>query len=47
MRYVSFGLVVALLALPSAVDAHVYKIVIEKKVSPAFDGAAFGWLWPM
>src|SRR5262245_21439580 len=42
MRYVSFGLVVALLALPSAVDAHVYKIVIEKKVSPAFDGAAFG-----
>src|SRR5258705_10808868 len=42
MRYVSCGLVVALLALPSSVDARVKKIVIEKKVSPAFDGATFG-----
>ena len=42
MRYVSFGLIVALLALPSAADARVKKIVIEKKVSPAFDGATFG-----
>src|SRR5215813_12996570 len=42
MRYLSFGLIVALLALPSAADAHVKKIVIEKKVSPAFDGASFG-----
>src|SRR5437773_6181574 len=42
MRYISFGLVVALLALPSAADARVKKIVIEKKVSPAFDGATFG-----
>ena len=42
MRYISFGLVVALLALPSVADARVKKIVIEKKVSPAFDGATFG-----
>src|ERR1044072_8718822 len=42
MRYVSFSLIVALLALPSTVDAHVKKIVVEKKVSPAFDGATFG-----
>src|SRR5437588_2423039 len=42
MRYVSFGLLVALLALPSTVDARVTKIVVEKKVSPAFDGATFG-----
>ncbi len=42
MRYISFGLVVALLALPSAADARVKKIVIEKKVSPAFEGATFG-----
>ena len=35
MRYISFGLVVALLALPSTADARVKKIVIEKKVSPA------------
>src|ERR1051325_2654189 len=42
MRHVSFGLIVALLALPAAVDAHVTKIVVEKKVSPAFDGAKFG-----
>jgi hypothetical protein len=42
MRYVSFSLVVALLALPSTVDARVKKIVVEKKVSPAFDGATFG-----
>src|SRR5689334_13442232 len=42
MRYVSFGLVVALLALPSTVDARVKKIIIEKKVSPAFEGATFG-----
>ena len=42
MRYISFGLVVALLALPSTADARVKKIVIEKKVSPAFDGATFG-----
>src|SRR6266850_322271 len=42
MRYLSFGLIVALLALPSPADARVRKIVIEKKVSPAFDGASFG-----
>src|SRR5882672_11290501 len=42
MRYVSFGVILALLALPSTVDAHVKKIIIEKKVSPAFDGATFG-----
>ncbi len=42
MRYISFGLLVALLALPSVADARVKKIVIEKKVSPAFDGATFG-----
>jgi hypothetical protein len=42
MRYLSFGLIVALLALPSTADARVKKIVVEKKVSPAFDGATFG-----
>src|SRR3954471_8886340 len=42
MRYLSFGLIVALLALPTTADARVKKIVVEKKVSPAFDGAAFG-----
>src|ERR1044071_8616961 len=42
MRYISFGLVVALLALPSVADARVKKIVIEKKVSPAFEGQTFG-----
>src|SRR5499425_3489304 len=42
MRYISFGLIAGLLALPSTVDAHVKKIVIEKKVSPAFEGATFG-----
>src|SRR5258706_15748664 len=31
-----------MLALPSSADAHVKKIVVEKKVSPAFDGASFG-----
>jgi hypothetical protein len=35
-------LVAATLALPSSVDARVKKIVVEKKVSPAFDGASFG-----
>jgi hypothetical protein len=35
-------LVAASLALPLSADARVKKIVIEKKVSPAFDGAAFG-----
>jgi len=42
MRYISCALVAALLALPSVADAHIKKIVIEKKVSPAFDGATFG-----
>src|SRR5216684_7440769 len=37
-----FGLIVALLALPASAHAHVKKIVVEKKVSPAFEGAAFG-----
>ena len=32
----------ATLALPSVSDARVKKIVVEKKVSPAFDGATFG-----
>ena len=32
----------ATLVLPSVSDAHVKKIVIEKKESPAFDGAAYG-----
>ncbi len=35
-------LVVVGLAWPSAADARVKKIVVEKKVSPAFDGAAAG-----
>src|SRR5471032_2161445 len=35
-------LVAASLALASPAAARVKKIVIEKKVSPAFDGAAFG-----
>jgi len=35
-------LIAATLALPSSVDARVKKIVVEKKVSPAFDGASFG-----
>src|SRR5258705_7312858 len=34
--------VAALLAAATAVQAEVKKIVIEKKVSPAFDGATFG-----
>src|SRR6185436_3412689 len=42
MRYISCALVAALLALPSVADAHIKKIVVEKKVSPAFDGATFG-----
>lgn len=42
MRHLVFGLVVALLAHPSAAHAQVKKIVIEKTVSPAFDGATFG-----
>jgi len=42
MRYISFGLIVALIALPSTADARVKKIVVEKKVSPAFEGATFG-----
>src|SRR2546425_3142614 len=37
-----FGLIVALLALPASAHAHVKKIVVEKKVSPAFEGATFG-----
>ena len=32
----------ATLVLPSVSDAHVKKIVVEKKESPAFDGAAYG-----
>ena len=35
-------LVAASLVLPSSADARVKKIVVEKKVSPAFDGASFG-----
>src|SRR4030095_9223030 len=42
MRYISLGLIVALIALPSTADARVKKIVIEKEVSPAFEGATFG-----
>jgi len=42
MRYISFALIAALLALPSTADARVKKIVVEKKTSPAFDGATFG-----
>ena len=42
MRYISFGLIAALLALPSTADARVKKIVVEKKVAPAFEGATFG-----
>src|SRR5262245_31257581 len=34
--------VAALLAWASPADAKVKKIVVEKKVSPAFDGATFG-----
>ncbi len=43
-RAASFTLVLvaSTLALPSSVDARVKKIVVEKKVSPAFDGASFG-----
>ncbi len=32
----------AILASTRLVDAHVRKIVVDKKVSPAFDGASFG-----
>src|SRR5258705_4118620 len=39
-------LIAATLALPSPADAHVKKIVVEKKVSPAFDGASFGQAGP-
>ena len=35
MRYISLGLILALIALPSTADARVKKIVVEKKVSPA------------
>ena len=34
--------VAATLMLPSASDARVKKVVVEKKVSPAFEGATFG-----
>jgi hypothetical protein len=36
------AVLVAALAWPASVDAQVRKIVIEKKVSPAFDGRSFG-----
>src|SRR6266540_4145765 len=39
-------IVAAVLAWPSAADARVKKIVVEKKVSPAFDGAAAGSAGP-
>lgn len=39
-------LVAVTLAWPSAVDARVRKIVVEKKVSPAFDGATAGVAGP-
>src|SRR5712691_980789 len=42
MRFISFGLMVAMLAVPASAHAHVKKIVVEKKVSPAFEGATFG-----
>src|SRR3989442_14295610 len=32
----------AILASTSPVNAHVRKIVVDKKVTPAFDGASFG-----
>ena len=43
---VSLVLAATSLALPSPADARVKKIVIEKKVSPAFDGASFGSAGP-
>src|SRR4029450_6536599 len=39
--WVSLGIVGAIL-LTTPLQAHVRKIVIDKKVSPAFDGATFG-----
>ena len=43
MRVSAFALIVSLvlLAVPPA-DAHVTKIVIDKKISPAFNGQSFG-----
>lgn len=38
----SLAVLIALLAWPSHGDAQVRKIVVDKKVSPAFDGRAFG-----
>ena len=40
--WVSLAVFAALLVWAPALPAHVTKIVIEKKVSPAFDGALFG-----
>src|ERR1700691_5475514 len=39
---VSVAAVVSLLLVAPSVEAHVKKIVIDKKVSPAFDGRSFG-----
>ena len=36
------AVLVAVLVCPASTDAQVRKIVIEKKVSPAFDGRSFG-----
>src|SRR2546427_11047962 len=38
--------VAASLVLVQTAEAHIRKIVIEKKVSPAFDGASFGAAGP-
>src|ERR1700680_4082474 len=40
--WVSLAVAAALLAWAPPVQARVKKIVIEKKVSPAFEGASFG-----
>jgi hypothetical protein len=44
--WVSLVVVAVLLTWAPAADASVKKIVIEKKVSPAFDGASFGAAGP-
>src|SRR5687768_8514336 len=42
----SLAVTIAVLAWPASGAAQVRKIVIEKKVSPAFDGRAFGAAGP-
>ena len=41
-RLITVPLALAIAALASAAQARVTRIVIDTKVSPAFDGASFG-----